>query len=206
MATIIFDFDHTLFDTKAFKQSVDSLIDDEGIRRDNAKEAEQKFRDAHFNNYDFKGHLESLKALGHNVSDEILERFAALDLTDHLKGDVAGAVISLKEKGHRTVLLTKGVEEFQREKLERSGVGALFDNDIFICPNQKEELIKIHSLADGETYFVNDDVPETTRVKAAFPNINCIICRRDDDKFDYTNLDASLTLINTVDELAKLIK
>lgn len=206
MATIIFDFDHTLFDTKELKRDMDKIIEESGIPAEVAKVAEDKFRAENFNNYDFHGHLGSIEEHGKKVHQSVHDRFAELDFKKHIKGDPYKVITSLRAKGHRTILLTRGVEKFQKLKLTRSGLEGLFGEHIIICPTGKEDVLRTLDLDHEDVYIFNDDIGEIERMKTALPHAVMIICKRDDNKFDYLNIDQSFHVIDNINDLESLIK
>ncbi len=206
MKTIILDFDHTLFDTRTFKKEVDSIIAKHGVSEDVATKAEKEFRDKNHNNYDFGGHIEHIKKLGNNVPDSIHEHFDSLDLTKYHKGEVIRVIKNLQTKGYKTVLLTKGTDGFQDRKISGTQFKELFGSNIIICDGKKEEIIKTLSIDEQQTYFFNDDIPEMERIYNNFPNSMYIICKRDDNKFDYSKMNPNFKLVNSVDEIEQFIK
>lgn len=206
MANIIFDFDHTLFDSKTFKDHIDLLIKEGGVSQDIAGQAECEFRSNNFNNYDFESHIEEIKRRGSDIHPSVYNKFAKLDFKKYIKGNVHEVIKRLQNKGHRTILLTKGIESFQETKLVRSEIKELFGTDIIICPTGKEGILERMGLDQPSTYFFNDDIPETNIIKEVLPHVTYIICKRGDDKFDYTDIDPSFHLISSVDELEDIIK
>ncbi|MES2223390.1 MAG: HAD family hydrolase [Patescibacteria group bacterium] len=206
MKTIIFDFDHTLFDTRTFKQEVDSIIDNHGAPQDIAVKAEKEFRNKNHNNYDFKGHIEHIKNLGIDIPDSIHDHFDALDLEKYHKGKVLKVVTELQNKGYRTILLTKGTDGFQDKKITGAGFKELFGKDIIVCSHSKEEVLKTLNLDEKNTYFFNDDTLEMERIYTNFPSATFIVCRRSDDKFDYSKMNPNFKLVENIDQISEIIK
>lgn len=206
MKTIIFDFDHTLFDTRTFKKDVDSIIESHGVPTEIALTAEKNFRDKNFNNYDFEGHIENIKCLGHDIPNTIHDHFDSLDLTKYHKGNVIETVKRLQNIGHRTILLTKGTDGFQDKKITGAQFKELFKGDIIVCSHSKEEVLKTLAINMTTTYFFNDDIPEIERIYKNFPSATYIICKRSDDKFNYSNLNPDFILVNDIDEVEQYVK
>lgn len=204
MATIIFDFDHTLFNTRDFKDTIDSLLLKHADKQA-LEEAEKSYRKANFNNYDFKGHVDEIRKLGLQIDSAIFEQFDGLDLKKHLKGSVAKVITNLKASGHKTILLTKGTEEFQNIKLERSGVKEIFGSDIVICRSNKEKIIGNIEVS-GNVYIFNDNVDETLEIQKHFPNIKYVVCKRPDLNLDYEEVAKMFEVIDSIDYLEDLIK
>lgn len=206
MATIIFDFDHTLFDTRTFKKEVDSIITKHGVSEEIAVQAEKVARSKNDNIYDFTEHVEHIKKLGATVQDSIHDHFDALDLTKYHKGEVVEIVKNLQKKGYKTILLTKGTDGFQDRKIRGAQFKELFGENIIICDGKKEEIIKTLNIDEQQTYFFNDDIPEMERIYNNFPNSTYIICKRDDNKFDYSKINPNFKLVNSINEIEQYIK
>jgi len=206
MKTIIFDFDHTLFDTRTFKQEVDSIIAKHGVSKDVATKAEKEFRDKNHNNYDFSGHIEHIKKLGNDVPDSIHEHFDSLDLTKYHKGEVIRVIKDLQTKEYKTILLTKGTNRFQDKKISGAQFKELFGKNIIVCNHSKEEVLKTLNLDEENTYFFNDDTLEMERIYNNFPNATYIVCKRGDNKFDYLNMSKKFKSVNSIDEIEQFLK
>lgn len=179
MATIIFDFDDTLFDTTQLKQDVLRVATSEHfLKHDDVVEAyKEACRDS---NYTFENHAFCLKK---KYPELKIEGFLQ-DLHNLLNSDYVfeGVETALKEldQEHKLILLTKGERDFQLIKLEKSGLKEIFNNqNLHIVNDNKAEYLKNLSIAGEEIYFLNDKDNENKAVKELFPHFNVISVSQD---------------------------
>lgn len=169
----IFDLDHTLFDTTAFKKDIFSALKKSGVSGTAIQGSFDSFMAAHGGNYDMLGHCEELREKRQLDSLDAIHAFLASPWEQHLIAGAKEVLKELRERGYRLVLLTKGSERFQKTKIAQTGLAPFFD-EIRIVPELKEEELAKMNLPE-RSYFINDSVPETDRVRRAHPNLRYIL-------------------------------
>ena len=171
MATIIFDFDDTLFNTSELKKSIFTKLAAHGINSEIIENSYEECKNEQ-DVYTLRGHTEILKEK-HNFlgSDDIHDWFSKLDLSSYLFPEVSEGLEKLSQE-HHLVLLTMGEFEFQNIKLEGASIKKYF-NEIHITPGDKEEFLKDKKY-DTPIYFINDKSSENKKIKDKFPEINII--------------------------------
>lgn len=173
----IFDFDDVLFDnTKKFKEHMFKTLENAGVPRESA-----------MSNYTPKREQFSLK-------DFIKSMFALFDI----KKDAGAAYEEIMGKCPQFVnnevleaikkwgpqncyIVTSGDEHFQLEKINKSGIGALFlASNIYTTPRNKTNAVREICAKSGnelEVFVFFDDKPEYIREinEGNFPNVTSIL-------------------------------
>lgn len=205
MATIIFDFDHTLFDTKSLRAFIASLLNNHGVPVELDTASEKKHRLKTKNNYGFLEHLDELKPHGHKIPNKVIESFFTLDLEKHLKGDVHTALRELQKRKHTFILLTKGIDYFQRFKIRQSGIEGYFGNNIYICEDTKEHTLG-HLLKEDTTYIINDNTDEVISAHRLFPHLHYIVIKGPKTDLSKIKHIKDITVLDDISTLPLLIK
>ena len=202
--TIIFDFDHTLFDAIKFRKIISLFFERNNIPADIA---DSTFRSAYNSsyNYGFLEQLNMLKKIGYAIPNKEIDSFFNQSLKHILKGPVEETLKKLKDRGHRLILLTKGLEYFQRFKVRQSGLEAYFGHNIYVCKDKKEEAIKSIP-AKGRTYFVNDHADEIEAVAKVYPEMNFIYVKGPKTAHDRFIKHEHIPTIDDISSLPFLIK
>jgi len=164
MATIIFDFDDTLFNTKKLKEDIFSELVSHGIDRIIIKKTYKECRD----NYCISKHIEILKRNNLHVPNSFLSWFSSFNLKNYLFPTTIRNLEKLS-KNNYLVLLTKGDLEFQDIKIKGSKISKYF-KEIHITQKNKEEFLK-NKRYSYPVYFINDKELENKKIKKAFPKI-----------------------------------
>jgi phosphoglycolate phosphatase-like HAD superfamily hydrolase len=180
--TIIFDLDYTLYDTVAMKAALVRAIRALGPSEEAAAAT---FADAcrttanGVRYYVPDLHAPLLHAAQPTVPEAVFAAAIAAvprDGAQFLYAGVADLLTLLSGAGHRLILMTLGDDRFQRAKAVGAGLGAWFP-EIRTTMEDKESIVGEYVTIGGETAVVNDNVPETERMRAAFPNAYYIIKR-----------------------------
>lgn len=110
-----FDFDGVLFDTNSFIEKLDSEIENFA----------ETYNEARSNGkYDFEKHVEILGVSRKEITDLISK-------ADQFIFDDVQELKKIKDK-HRIIIVTRGDSEFQRKKIENSGIQDIIDEYIII--------------------------------------------------------------------------
>jgi FMN phosphatase YigB (HAD superfamily) len=169
MATIIFDFDDTLFDTARLKDDIFSLLSRLGISRDVILETYIKSQDK-YGNYTPDAHFMFLRK-HHNLSDEILTVYKSINFSTYLFTEVLDLLNALHSK-YKLVLLTKGNPDFQNTKISSVDISHFF-HETSIVLDTKENFLCNYA-TESPIYFVNDKENENKKIANLFPHFKII--------------------------------
>lgn len=145
----IFDFDDVLFhNSKKFKEHMFMCLEKAGIPR---AEAEKYYKEVRVNEFWLK-RLLSHFSLKENLYEEILKKSENFTNKELLK--------IIKELGKENChIVTRGGEEWQLDKIKRSGIEPLFSDIIAVWGSKKEAVEKICARhKDEEVLFIDDKV------------------------------------------------
>ena len=133
---IIFDLDHTLFDTSLYKKDLFDIFLKNGASEKEVLDSYNKHLQEVDGEYSFEKHAEILKKNNKKFNRELALKdfvdFAKSDYGKYVSESVRGTLKELKKKNIEIILLTKGAENIQRQKIENSGIEKYF-NEIIIC-------------------------------------------------------------------------
>ena len=164
MATIIIDFDDTIFDTKNLKKSIFNKLSENNINKDIIKITYEECR----NQYSLSKHVKILKKKDIIVPKSIKGWLNHVDLTSHIFPNTISDLEKLS-KNNYLILLTNGDFKFQNIKITGSGVSKYFD-EIHITKEPKHEFM-LNKKYKYPVYFINDKKTENTQIKKYFPNM-----------------------------------
>jgi FMN phosphatase YigB (HAD superfamily) len=143
----IFDFDNVLFDTsKKFKEHMILVLEKIGVSPDSVRDYCDKER---WNQFSLK------KMLNHfSVKEDFYEKIMSKN-----KNFVNGELIEVIKKLGRSncFILTYGDEEFQLNKIKRTGIGAHFVEIIVVSGSKEEAIEKICDKYKKEKVLFIDD-------------------------------------------------
>lgn len=167
MATIIFDFDDTLFNTKKLKEDFSQKLMSLGVPEEVARQSYHDTKKS-IGNYTPEEQIRILADIYTiKITKDFSEWFSSLQLSDYLFPESISTLQRLSAD-HTLVLVTKGEETFQNFKIKNSGIETYFTN-IYIVPASKDAFLKNLSL-EGPVYFINDKESENKAVKETFPD------------------------------------
>ncbi len=169
MAIIIFDFDDTVFDTNRLKNDVVERFVLNGIKRDLAEDSYHKAKSEN-GVYSLNSHICSINnSQNTEVPKDFYIWFENLDLTQYVFSDVEVLLSELKQN-HKLILLTKGENEFQNFKINKSGLAEHFA-EIHITAGDKEIYLESFNFAEP-VIFINDKSDENQKVQEKFPHFH----------------------------------
>jgi len=179
--TVIFDLDHTLLDTEAFKASLSAALSALGPSPERVTETyvETVGREDGAYDYDPDVHI-GLLAADIPGSVGLKEAHRAVEGTvrrigEHLFPGVAELLDALRDRGVRLVLLTMGNEAWQRRKIAASGLRRFFDA---VRTVSADKHAVIEEYADGgTTVVVNDNGAEIDAMAAVAPEFRYVVKR-----------------------------
>lgn len=171
MATIIFDFDDTLFKTHNLKKTIFTKMESLGIPSEIIKNT-YEISKKKFTHYTPDNHIRTINDTGFfNIKEKQASEINAIDFTSHKIDDVYNTLLVLSQK-HHLILLTIGDKDFQKLKIHKSGLHSLF-HEIHIINDKKEDFILSQNFT-GDVCFINDKESENKIIRKMFPNIKVI--------------------------------
>ncbi len=203
LKTIIFDFDHTLFDTEMIKPMMKTFYTERGVPEKVYDEVRtfQRKRDV---NAGMTEQWEEMTKRGYKISKKELNDFFKTDLSLYLKGPVKEVLTKLKKRGYTLMILSMGIDDFQRFKIRQSGIESFFADHIYTCKEDKPRALKKISTT-GEVYFVNDHANEIEVVLKSFPKIHPIYVKGPKTAHDHFLNHKKIPTISDISELLKIL-
>ncbi len=205
--TIIFDLDHTLFRTNLFKKDLFDIFYNMKIEKNVVNQTyNEHCKKESGGAYDFKKHCSKIEK-----EIDCFDKTAALvgfsefvELTDFSKYIERNCIRFLKKQkklGNKLILLTKGGEEIQRIKFEKTGLAEFFD-EFLICKNNKFQELNKMKLGRGD-YFVNDLFSEIIETMELFPKVTFVMLDLNRKKLpgDKISFLGGVEAINSIDLL-----
>jgi len=171
MATIIFDFDDTLFETHKLKDSIFETMNTWGLPHQTILETYEKSIKK-FLHYTPENHLLTINEMTEfNIPDHRISEIKNLDFSFY-QGQVTKKILSNLAKNNTLILLTLGDQNFQEFKIAKSGLAPYF-HKIQIVPAQKEKFLLAQNY-QGQVFFINDKKIENDLIRKMFPHFQVI--------------------------------
>ncbi len=171
----IFDFDDVLFNTKKFKEKIYLSVEKVGISRDVEETYYKEFRKYAFSLKIFLTNLFAREKKRSVSVDAIYEEIMS-DCERLLNKDLLEIVQKLSASD--CFILTSGDEEFQKDKIRRSGIEKLF-SEITVVPDSKREAMNkiCAQYKDEKVIFIDDKQKFLDDLDLAkCPNLKTILC------------------------------
>ena len=164
---LIFDFDRTLFDTAQFEADLSAIFLRFGVPATLFKSSMRaamliQNEDLNFD-YTFEKHLAVLKSLGFDLPREILSELNSLVGPHYVFVGVKAMLEFVRPRVESLLLLTAGNPEFQKMKVDKSGLADFFTECIYLHTG-KEKIVQDY-LTKGRLIFVNDNMKENEIIR-----------------------------------------
>lgn len=175
---IIIDFDYTLYRTDLLVRDLKEVFRGYGVgAEDFASSYQQALHwegDGYGFDYSFAKQINILQSMGHKVDlAEVVDRLKDCIKKEYLFPEVASFLQFLKSLGDEVVILTAGDAQYQKLKVEKTGVSALADRCVYLSGNKENFVAEV--LARGErVVFINDNSKENAIIKKKFPLVEVI--------------------------------
>jgi phosphoglycolate phosphatase-like HAD superfamily hydrolase len=150
---ILFDFDDVLFNTKAFKEHMRRIIEQEGVEDVHARYLALRERGIPFSLRDFLTSL--LKEKGDAVIDRVY--LTIMDsCAQYLSPRMVGLLQSLGKEN--CFVVTNGDQAFQEDKIRRSGVNDLISGYAIVGGSKRDEISAFcQAYADEQVIFIDNN-------------------------------------------------
>ncbi|XKT74497.1 MAG: hypothetical protein ACJKTH_00145 [Patescibacteria group bacterium UBA2163] len=103
------------------------------------------------------------------------------DLSPFLYDDVSGFLAAWKKAGHELVVVTRGVEEVQKAKLENTRLISRITEALYVTEGGKSEAIRRYLAQHSENtpaVFADDSLNELADVRDNVPGVQVVRMRR----------------------------
>lgn len=204
---IYIDFDMTLYNTEEFVKDICTIFHRHGVPLDIAYEAKEKAVNTdvmlHFD-YTFERHIAAVQSLGHPVETELVLKELRTLLTDtYVFEGAIEFITTLKQSGHTITLLTAGNADFQRSKVQGSGINIHVHQEVYI-PGGKD--VYVHErMVNEKTFFINDNGRENVLVKKMNPEV-CVVTKLNPAK-NYAHIlqELDIPIYSTFEEILSYV-
>lgn len=207
--TAFIDFDNTLYDTRAFVEDATAALLSYGVSR---RDADTSFdRAVHgdsgtFFDYTFERHLALLSEMGYGLPlARVKDDLSGLFARSYQFPDAVEFLVGLRKQCQSALLLTAGNGLFQKWKLSSTTLSEFLDN-VHILHEKKEEYVRVVAAPDMRHLFVNDNLEENRRVRAACRNV-LVLTKRHPVKYSEDELRASgIPYFNSLADILLYVK
>ncbi len=203
---IIFDLDNTLFNTSLLKEDLREVFIKHGLTDE---EFWSTLRESYNIDPETKGcysiekHFCVFKNFNEDKKNKIEQETKKIIYQrgrGYLYDDVVPALNKLKKQKEKLILISKGIDSFQKLKLDVINLRDFF-NKIYITPGDKIDILK--NVTNGQPIFdINDHAEESHLVTKNFPNISCILIRRNGQERPKINIP----IASNLDEVFQYIR
>ena len=176
---IIFDLDHTLFDTAKFKVAYFGQLKRFGVPLSVANKYYRKsMRTGSVRRYDYRP-LVHLRLLRRDCKFDVAKAKAQMDSVFQsaerfLFPGATQTLQRLSKQGFELVLLSRGSRSFNMRKIQTSGLQKYFSKIFIIRGNKYRFLKKILPRLVKKVWMVNDDLSELSLIARKYPFIQGI--------------------------------
>ena len=190
---VYIDFDRTLFNCDMFLEDFYTLINEYHITKEIFKNSQnQCFKDG-FNPYVILHKVEEVfsfdKSLYTKVDNLLKSTY------QYLYSDSLAFLKYLKKSDYTVIILTKGNEEYQKEKIINSGINDYYD-DLIITMQHKGKL----KLDYKNGIFIDDNPKEIKSIIKNNPKM-IIRIKRENERYSDISLDDKVLSISSFEEI-----
>ena len=182
------DFDRTIFDTKSFLEELYEILEEYHIPKEVF--IKKSYDVEEFNPYKILNLLKDEYQFTSNLFldiDRLIEKAKAF-----LYYDALVFVRDVKKKGNKLILLTRGDNDFQNDKIDHTGLRNIFDK-VIITNDDKGNLD-----IDYQGIFIDDKIEELESILKRNPYKVFLIDH--EHKYDKVN-NKNINLIHSLDEV-----
>ncbi len=203
---IILDFDDTIFNTSLMLDKFLEVFQRAGFTEKEFWNNYQKTKEkaGGFNREIFIGLFHNSNSLGENeIKKEI--NFVLGEMSRFIYPDFANFAKNFNKKD--LILLSYGIANFQKEKIEKSKV-ALLLNKIIITSEDKVESFKNISQKhkNEKIFFIEDSAKQIDQVKKEFPKVIALKMERPQGRHTDTKSELADYIVNDFYQAREIIK
>ncbi len=201
------DLDFTIFDTGKFENDMWNVFASRNVSR---KDYEETYRQSlcttskELFDYSFQEQVDFLRQRGYKLDDEVVGELDKLVDNNYLLADSVDFIKFVKIISTKVILLTAGDFKFQEEKIERSGLGLLFD-EIVILSGHKDDYLQPFIDGGNKILFVNDSWRENTALRKRFPDLLIVGTDGPHGKLDNDAEKAKLIYLPTLTDVKNYV-
>ena len=182
------DFDRTIFNTKSFLEDFFEILEEYHIPKKNF--IEKSYEVEEFNPYKILNLLKDEYPFTSNLFLDI-DRLVEKSMV-YLYYDALVFLRDVKKKGNTLILLTKGDEDFQNDKIDNTDIRKIFDKVIITSEDKGNLNIDYHGI------FIDDKISEIESILKRNPYKVYLI----DREHQYKNIDnKNINLIHSLKEV-----
>lgn len=177
---VIIDFDGVLFNDQRFKADYESLFRRAGVSHEVYERTYEQTKKKGY--YDPRIHIQLALAHKSSVQTRLyahVRRFVGQS-SDYIYKDVPDFLMFLEKEGISAVVLSTGDAQFQKQKIQKSGITDCFE-EIIIVPNVSK-VVALHTLIrkkkPASAIFIDDKKEVVEEVKKSLPEVYTIQMRR----------------------------
>lgn len=210
---IFFDFDDVLFNTQAFVDENFKVFARYGVSAELYREtyvAARQLGNEWVKVYNMDAHLETLKDLVPGFDAESVRAGVEKTLSDtshFVFPEVEACLRKLKERGCELYVISFGRPEFQRSKIQNSGL-APYLQGILAGLEMKSAMMQsvLGQESQGEdVWFVEDQVKFIQETKKVFPSMTMVQVARPEGRFNSERIPESDFLVHDVAGIPALL-
>lgn len=184
MKTIVLDFDYTLFDAAKFRGDLGASLIKLGIDEKFFSETykQVRYREGKESDYQPDKHLQILADKTDTDYLKLKDTYYQVigEAKEYLYPDTLDFLKKMKQENNKLILLTFGNPEFQKLKVQNSGIGKYFE-EIYYTDGSKTSLA--HKITDDPNVtFINDNPHEILELKSIYPQATFIQISRTNGK------------------------
>ena len=190
---IYVDFDRTLFDCDKFLDDLYLLISKYDIPKDIFRNCQIQCKNQGFNPDIILNEVQKEYSFDNKVYQDINDLIAKT--SSYLYTDSINFLKYLKENGYKTIILTKGNNDYQRKKIFNAYISDYY-NDIIVTMDHKGSL----QLDYHDSIFIDDNPKEIISILKKKPK-KIIRISRDNSKYKDIIINKTINTVATLKEI-----
>lgn len=198
---LIYDFDHTLFDTNAMRNDMACLFEKQGLNQEDFFMLFIPYfvANQHFAIDTFAELI--AQAIEKKPKSYVTKRLKSFlsDLRKYLYSDTLSVIMKSKKIGEN-ILLTLGDKDFQSRKVQGSTIKKYFSEIIYTEEDKSKIKLPIKKSEKG-VYFINDKLSELVDLQKKYPHATMVWINRYNE-----SPHKNIPTITHLSELMKLIE
>lgn len=179
---LVLEFDHTLFDTSQFKKDLSGSLESLGVNTELFWQTYPKARNTGDGKamYRLERHIELLQPFTNRSQEEMLDVMRRVLANSHkyLYPDTLDFLNRMLSLNINLTLLSFGNPEFQRAKVQASGIEWFFKDVHFTDLKRTDILYSLFGTVQPRMFFLTSKLEEVNSISSSFPHVIPVIKRR----------------------------